>query len=102
MGFSLEAESLPLFVIGVLLVLLIEVAFMALALRKSPDARRPMIAHVVFIVVAFASLGWLIFGGRPAPDGGTLNGTGLFAFFGIFWSIGEICLLRAVWLALQN
>ena len=102
MGFSLEAESLPLFAVGVLLVILIDVLFTALVLWKAPDARRPMVAHVVCLAIAFASLGYLIFGGRPAPDGGPLNGTGLLGFFGIFWFIGEICALRAVWLALKN
>ena len=102
MGFSLEAEALPLFVGGVLLVVLAEVVFAALMLRKTPCTRRPMAAHVVCMVLAFGFLGYLIFGGRPAPDGGSYNGTGILGFFGIFWCIGELCLLRALRLALKK
>ena len=102
MDFSLEAEALPLFAAGVLLVVLVEATFTLLLLRKAPDARRPMAAHVVCMVIAFASLGYLIFGGRPAPDGGAYNGTGLLGFFGIFWSVGEICGLRAIRQALKR
>ena len=102
MGFSLEAEALSLFVGGVLLVALIEVIFVALMLRKSPHTRGPMAAHIVCMVIAFLFLGWLIFGGRPAPDGGAYNGTGLLGFFSIFWCAGELCLLRALWMSLKK
>ena len=102
MGFSLEAEALPLFAGGVLLVVLIEVVFTALMLRKAPHTKGTMAAHVVCMVIAFLFLGYLIFGGRPAPDGGAYNGTGILGFFGIFWCIGEICMLRVVWLALKK
>ena len=102
MGFSLEAEAFPLFVVGVLLVVLAEVVFAVLMLRKEPRTWGAVIAHVVCMGIAFASLGWLIFGGRPAPDGGDLNGTGLLGFFGIFWCVGEVCMLRALRLALKR
>ena len=102
MGFSLEAEALPLFAGGVLLVVLMEVVFTALMLRKAPYTRGAMAAHVVCMAIAFLFLGYLIFGGRPAPDGEDYNGTGLLGFFGIFWCIGELCLLRALRLALKK
>ena len=93
---SLEAEVFPLFIGGVALVLLAELGTTLLFLRRRPGARRAMLGHLICVLLAFLCLGILIFSGRRAPDGGPLNGSGLFAMFGIFWCIGEICAVKAI------
>ena len=55
-----------------------------------------LLGHIVCILIAFLSLGYLLFGGREALDGGAVNGTGLLALFGIFWCAGEWCVLRGI------
>lgn len=96
MRISLEAEALPLFAGGVAVVVLAEVLLALLMLRRCPEAKRMLLGHIVCILIAFLSLGYLLFGGREAPDGGAVNGTGFLALFGIFWCAGEWCVLRAL------
>ena len=96
MRISLEAEALPLFAGGVALAALAEVIFVLVLLRKRPEAKRAAAGHVVCLLLAFLSLGYLLFGGRRAPDGGDINGTGLLVLFGIFWFAGEWCVLNAL------
>ena len=97
-----EAEVLPLFFGGVFLVILFEVIFSVLVLRKYPEVRRAMIGHVVCILFAFACLGLMLFGDPTLPDGGLVNQSGRFGLFGIFWFIGECCGVVAVMNALSS
>ena len=53
MRISFEAECFPLFVTGVLVLLAGEVLFALLALRRRPEARGPLLAHVLCVAVAF-------------------------------------------------
>ena len=97
----MEAEVVPLFLGGVFLVILFEVIFSILVLRKHPEVKRPMIGHVVCILIAFFCLGFMFFGPNALPDGGPVNQSGRFALFGIFWFIGECCGVAAVMNALS-
>jgi len=96
-----EAEVLPLFYGGVVLVILFETIFSVLVLRKYPEVKRPMIGHVVCILIAFFCLGYMLFWPQILPDGGQANRSGQFALFGIFWFIGECCGVAAVMNALS-
>ena len=91
-----EAEVLPLFLGGVFLVILIELIFSIIVLRKYPEVKRPMIGHVVCLLIAFVCLGVIFFGNGTLPDGGVMNQSGRFALFGIFWFIGECLGIVAV------
>lgn len=96
MKITLEAECAPLFVVGVLLVLLIELLFMMILLRKHPGTRRMMLAHVVCLLIAFFCLGFILFVSRPTPDGDVQNSSLLLGTFGVFWLLGELSALGAV------
>ena len=92
----MEAEVIPLFFGGVFLVVLFEVIFSILVLRKYPEVKRAMIGHVVCILIAFACLGLMLFGNNTLPDGGLVNQSGRFGLFGIFWFVGECCGIAAI------
>ena len=96
----LEAEVLPLFFGGVFLVILFELIFSILVLRKVPEVKGIMIGHVVCLLIAFFCLGYMLFWPQILPDGGTANRSGQFGLFGIFWFIGEGCGVVAVYKAL--
>jgi hypothetical protein len=98
----LEAEVLPLFFGGVFLVVLFELIFSILVLRKAPRVKGAMIGHVVCILIAFSCLALLLFGTQALPDGGAVNHSGKVALFGIFWFIGECCGVAAVINALSS
>lgn len=91
-----EAEVLPLFLGGVFLVILFELIFSVLVLRKYPEVKRPMIGHVVCLLIAFACLGMIFFGNGTLPDGVPMNQSGRFALFGIFWFLGECLAIIAI------
>ena len=97
----MEAEVVPLFLGGVFLVILFEVIFSILVLRKYPEVKRPMIGHVVCVLIAFFCLGFMFFGPQTQPDGVSVNHSGQFALFGVFWSFGECCGVAAVMNALS-
>ena len=97
-----EAEVLPLFLGGVVLVILFELIFSILVLRKAPQVKGAMIGHVVCILIAFFCLGFLLFGAQTLPDGGSVNHSGKLALFGIFWLVGECCGIVAVMNALRS
>ena len=97
-----EAEVLPLFFGGVFLVVLFELIFSILVLRKAPEVKKAMIGHVVCILIAFFMLGYMLFWPQVLPDGGTANRSGQFGLFGIFWFIGECCGVAAVMNALSS
>ena len=97
----LEAEVLPLFFGGVFLVVLFELIFSILVLRKVPGVKGAMIGHVVCLLIAFSCLALLLFGTQTLPDGGAVNHSGKVALFGIFWFIGECCGVVAVFKALS-
>lgn len=92
----MESEVLPLFLGGVSLVLLFELFFSLLILRRYRVVRRAMIAHVVCILVAFVCLGLIFFGPNTLPDGGSYDQSGRFALFGIAWFVGECCVIGAM------
>ncbi|MGI5987781.1 MAG: hypothetical protein ACOX7M_06520 [Dysosmobacter sp.] len=96
MRISFEAECFPLFVTGVLVLLAGEVLFALLALRRRPEARGPLLAHVLCVAVAFFCLGRMLFVSQPTPDGDVYNSSILLAAFGIFWFLGECCGLWAL------
>ena len=96
----MEAEVVPLFFGGVFLAVLFELIFSILVLRKYPEVKRAMIGHVVCILIAFACLGLMLFGNNTLPDGGLVNNSGRFGLFGIFWFVGECCMIGAVRAAL--
>ena len=96
-----EAEVLPLFMGGVVLVILFEAIFSFLVLRKAPEVKTAMIGHVVCILIAFFCLGYMLFWPQVLPDGGTANRSGQFGLFGIFWFVGECCGVAAVMKALS-
>ena len=97
-----EAAVLPLFFGGVFLVVLFELIFSILVLRKYPEGKKTMIGHVVCILIAFFMLGYMLFWPQVLPDGGTANRSGQFALFGIFWFLGECCGVAAVMNALSS
>ena len=92
----LEAEVLPLFFGGVFLVILFELIFSILVLRKYPGVKGPVLGHVVCLLIAFACLGMIFFGLNTLPDGGVMNQSGRFALFGLFWFVGECLTVAAV------
>lgn len=96
MRISLEAECFPLFVVGVLILLVGEVLFALLALRQRPESRGPLLAHVLCVAVAFFCLGRMLFVPQSTPDGDVHNSSVLLAVFGIFWFLGECCGLYAL------
>lgn len=96
MKISLEAECLPLFVAGVLLVVLAEGILAALFLKKDPGMQRKLLAHAVCLLAAFFCLGFLLFSRRMTPDGDVYNSSGLLSFFGLFWFAGECCAVSAL------
>ena len=96
MKISLEAECLPLFAAGVLILLVGEVLFAILALRRRPESREPLLAHVLCVAVAFFCLGRMLFIPQPTPDGDVHNSSILLAVFGIFLFLGECCGLWAL------
>lgn len=96
-----EAEVRSLFLGGVILVILFEVIFSFLVLRKAPEVKRAMIGHVVCLLIAFFCLGYMLFWPQVLPDGGPANRSGQFGLFGIFWFIGECCGVAAVMKALS-
>ena len=98
----MEAEVVPLFLGGVCLVVLFELIFSILVLRKYPEVRKAMIGHVVCLLIAFFCLGFIFFGPQLEPDGVSVNHSGQFALFGIFWFIGECCGIAAVMSALSS
>jgi hypothetical protein len=97
-----EAEVLPLFLGGMVLVFVFEVIFSVLVLRKAPAVKRAMFGHVVCLLIAFFCLGYMLFWPQILPDGGQANRSGQFALFGIFWFIGECCGVAAVMSALSS
>ena len=97
-----EAEVLPLFLGGMVLVIVFEVIFSVLVLRKAPEVKRAMLGHVVCLLIAFFCLGYMLFWPQILPDGGQANRSGQFALFGIFWFIGECCGVAAVMSALSS
>ena len=96
-----EAEVRFLFLGGVFLVILFEVIFSVLVLRKHPEVKKAMIGHVVCLLIAFFCLGYMLFWPQILPDGGTANRSGQFGLFGFFWFIGECCGVAAVMKALS-
>lgn len=96
MKISLEAECFPLFVAGVLILMAGEVLFSILALRRRPESRGPLLAHVLCIAVAFFCLGRMLFVSQPTPDGDVYDSSMLLAAFGVFWCLGECCALWAL------
>ena len=96
----LESEVLPLFFGGAVLVILFELIFSILVLRKAPEVKGAMIGHVVCLLIAFFCLGYMLFWPQVLPDGGPANRSGQFGLFGIFWFIGECCGVAAVFKAL--
>jgi hypothetical protein len=96
-----EAEVQSLFLGGVVLVILFELIFSILVLRKAPGVKKAMIGHVVCLLIAFFCLGYMLFWPQILPDGGTADRSGQFALFGIFWFIGECCGVAAVMKALS-
>ena len=97
-----ESEVQSLFLGGVLLVIVFEVIFSVLVLRKAPEVKRAMLGHVVCLLIAFFCLGYMLFWPQILPDGGQANRSGQFALFGIFWFIGECCGVAAVMSALSS
>ena len=97
-----EAEVRFLFLGGVFLVILFEVIFSVLVLRKHPEVKKAMIGHVVCLLIAFFCLGFMFFGPQLEPDGVSVNHSGQFALFGVFWFIGECCGIAAVMSALSS
>ena len=97
-----EAEVQSLFLGGVVLVILFELIFSILVLRKAPGVKKAMIGHVVCLLIAFFCLGYMLFWPQILPDGGTADRSGQFALFGIFWFIGECCGVAAVMSALSS
>ena len=97
-----EAEVLPLFLGGTFLVVLFELIFSILVLRKHPEVKKAMIGHVVCTMIAFFMLGYLLFWSQVLPDGGAANRSGQFALFGMFWLFGEGCGVAAVMNALSS
>ena len=95
-----EAEVRSLFLGGIVLVILFELIFSILVLRKAPEVKGAMIGHVVCLLIAFFCLGYMLFWPQVLPDGGTANRSGQFGLFGIFWFIGEGCGVVAVYKAL--
>ena len=93
MKISLEAECLPLFAAGAVLVVLAE---LILALRSRPADRGPLIGHIACTAAAFFCLGWMLFVPRTTPDGDVYDSSMLLASFGIFWFAAECCLLWAL------
>lgn len=96
MKIALEAECFPLFAAGVLVLLAGEVLFALLALRRRPESRGPLLAHVLCVAVAFFCLGRMLFVPQPTPDGDVHNSSMLLAAFGVFWCLGECCGLWAL------
>ncbi len=96
MKVALESEVLPLFLAGVLLVVLVELIFSMLVLRRRTAGRRMMVGHVICLLISCFCLGFLLFIPRPTSDGDVRNGSGLFALFGISWALSEIFVLSAV------
>ena len=90
----MEAEVSYLFIIGVAIVVITEAVLVAVLRKGEPKKSRALLCHALCILAAFACLGYLLFGIRVAPDGTPLNGSGLFAGFGIFWFVGEVCLVK--------
>lgn len=99
MKISLEAECFPLFAAGVLVLLAGEVLFALLALRRRPESRGPLLAHVLCVAVAFFCLGRMLFVPQPTPDGDVHNSSMLLAAFGVFWCLGECC---GLWALIKN
>ena len=97
-----EAEALPLFLGGMVLVFVFEVIFSVLVLRKAPAVKRAIFGHVVCLLIAFFCLGYMLFWPQILPDGGTADRSGQFTLFGIFWFIGECCGVAAVINALSS
>ena len=71
-----EAEVLPLFLGGMVLVFVFEVIFSVLVLRKAPAVKRAMFGHVVCLLIAFFCLGYMLFWPQILPDGGQANRSG--------------------------
>lgn len=99
MKISLEAECFPLFAAGVLVLLAGEVLFALLALRRRPESRGPLLAHVLCVAVAFFCLGRMLFVPQPTPDSDVHNSSMLLAAFGVFWCLGECC---GLWALIKN
>ena len=97
-----EAEVRSLFLGGIVLVILFELIFSILVLRKRPEVKKAMIGHVVCLLIAFFCLGYMLFWPQILPDGGSANRSGQFALFGIFWFLGECCGVAAVMNALSS
>ena len=85
----LESEAVLWFVIGMAVVLLAELVIALLVLRRKPRARKALLGHAVFLLLAMACTGYLLLNRRVAPDGGAYNGSGLLALTGIFWFVSE-------------
>ena len=92
----MEAEVVPLFFGGIFLVILFEVIFSILVLRKYPEVKRAMIGHVACLLIAFLCVGIMFFGPQFEPDGVPVNHSGQFGLAGIFWFISECCGIAAV------
>ncbi len=89
MKISLEAETFPLFITGIVLVLLAEFVISLLCFRKKPDTRRAMLGRIFCLAVSFSCLGTTLFWRRFTPDGDVFDSSVLFALFGIFWFLSE-------------
>jgi len=92
---SLEAETLPLFITGIIPVLLAEFVIFLLCFRKRPDTRRTMLGRMFFLAVSFSCLGTMLFWRRFTPDGDVFDSSVLFALFGIFWFFSEYLAISA-------
>ncbi len=95
MKISLEAETLPLFITGIVLVLLAEFILSLLCLRNRPDTRRAMLGRMFCLAVSFSCLGAMLFWRRFTPDGDVFDSSVLFALFGIFWVLSECLAVSA-------
>jgi len=92
----LEAEVVYLYIGGVAIVVLSEILIAIFSRKKNPRKSGMLLWHTLCTMLAFTCLGLLLFGAKTTPDGGPYNGSGLFALFGIFWFIGEMCLVNGI------
>lgn len=95
---SFEAEVIPLFIGGVIVVSILELILGCLYLKEQKRARSLLIGHVVSMALAFAFLvrsifaNWLQVEFEIASISNSVN----IGLFGLLWMISVLCVLAMI------
>jgi len=94
----MEAEVFPLMIVGVLVVTALELFVGMNLLRGEKAARKKLLGHAIWMLVAFFFLFRCVFGSRMSVEAAipSISNSASLGLFGICWAISVACVVGLI------